>query len=113
MYDAFKEYMSDTYMTSEEILDVLARKAPDSEIIKGSIIYIDNFTGFTPSQYSLLEKLLILCRRVVIGLSIDIHDKPFELGPEYQLFYLTKETLWKLNKMCAPEGGERAGGPAG
>ena len=100
LYDAFKEYMSDTYMTSEEILDVLARKVPDSEIIKGSIIYIDNFTGFTPSQYSLLEKLLLLCRRVVIGLSIDIHDKPFELGPEYQLFYLTKETLWKLNKMC-------------
>lgn len=100
LYDAFKEYMSDTYMTSEELLDVLARKVPDSGIIRDSIIYIDNFTGFTPSQYSLLEKLLLLCRKVVIGLSIDIHDNPYELGPEYQLFYLTKETLWKLNKMC-------------
>ncbi|MFR9133329.1 PD-(D/E)XK nuclease family protein [Frisingicoccus sp.] len=100
LYDAFKEYMSDTYMTSEELLEVLAQKVPDSGILKDSIMYIDNFTGFTPSQYSLLEKLMLLCKRLVIGLSIDVHDKPYELGQEYQLFYLTKETLWKLNKMC-------------
>lgn len=100
LYDAFKEYMSDTYMTSEELLEVLARKVPDSGILKDSVMYIDNFTGFTPSQYSLLEKLMLLCKRLVIGLSIDIHDKPYELGQEYQLFYLTKETLWKLNKMA-------------
>lgn len=100
LYDAFKDYMSDTYMTSEELLEVMARKVEDSEIIKGSVMYIDNFTGFTPSQYTLLEKLLLLCKRLVIGLSIDIHDKPYELGQEYQLFYLTKETFWKLNKMC-------------
>lgn len=43
---------------------------------------------------------MLLCKRLVIGLSIDVHDKPYELGQEYQLFYLTKETLWKLNKMC-------------
>ena len=41
-----------------------------------------------------------MCKKVVIGLSVDIHDRPYELGQEYQLFYLTKETLWKLNKMC-------------
>lgn len=100
LYDAFKEYMSDTYMTSEELLEVLAQRVPDSGILKDSILYIDNFTGFTPSQYCLLEKLMLLCKRLVIGLSIDVHDKPYELGQEYQLFYLTKETLWKINKMC-------------
>ena len=69
-------------------------------MMKGSVVYIENFTGFTPSQYRLLEELLKMCERVVIGLSIDIHEKPYDLGEEYQLFYLTKETLWKLNKMC-------------
>lgn len=43
LYDAFKEYMSDTYMTSEELLEVLARKVPDSGILKDSVMYIDNF----------------------------------------------------------------------
>lgn len=100
LYDAFKEYMADTYMTSEELLDVLANKISSSDTLKGSIIYIDNFTGFTPSQYRLLEELLKLCKKIVIGLSIDVQDKPYEIGHEYQLFYLTKETLWKLNQMC-------------
>ena len=35
--------MSDTYMTSEELLEVLARKVPDSGILKDSVMYIDNF----------------------------------------------------------------------
>ena len=107
LYDAFKEYMSDTYMTAEELLEVLAGKVSYSKLLKGSIMYIDNFTGFTPSQYSLLEKLMLLCKRLVIGLSIDIHDRPYELGQEYQLFYLTKETLWKLNKMAVRLKAER------
>ena len=100
LYEAFREYMSDTYITAEEILDVLARKIPHASILKDSVVYVDNFTGFTPSQYRLLEELLKMCRKVVIGLSIDVKDKPYELGEEYQLFYLTKETLWKLNEMC-------------
>ena len=100
LYDAFKDYMADTYMTAEELLDVLADKIPGAPMMKGSVVYIENFTGFTPSQYRLLEELLKMCERVVIGLSIDIHEKPYDLGEEYQLFYLTKETLWKLNKMC-------------
>ncbi len=67
-----KKYMADTYMTAEELLDVLADKVADADILKGSVMYIDNFTGFTPSQYGLLRKLLKLCEKVVIGLTIDV-----------------------------------------
>ena len=100
LYDAFKKYMADTYMTAEELLDVLAEKVADAQILKDSIMYIDNFTGFTPSQYVLLGKLLKLCEKIVVGLTIDVKDSVYEPGQEYQLFYLTKETLWKLKKMC-------------
>lgn len=101
LYDAFKDYMSDKYMTAEELLTVLSEKIEKSKGLRGSIVYIENFTGFTPSQYRLLEELLRICKKVVIGLSIDVQEKTYELGEEYQLFYLTKETLWKLNQMCA------------
>lgn len=101
LYETFKAYMADTYMTAEELLDVLADKVSDAGILKGSIMYIENFTGFTPSQYSLLKELLKICEKIVIGLTIDVKDRPYDLGKEYQLFYLTKETLWKLKKICA------------
>ena len=100
LYDAFKDYMADTYMTAEELLSVLADRISFSDQLKGSRVYVDNFTGFTPSQYRLLEELMKICDKVVIGLCIDIQDQPYELGQEYQLFYLTKETLWKLNQLC-------------
>ena len=41
LYDAFKKYMADTYMTAEELLDVLAEKVADAQILKDSIMYID------------------------------------------------------------------------
>ncbi|MDD3221367.1 MAG: hypothetical protein EOM34_03270 [Clostridia bacterium] len=100
LYEAFKEYMADTYMTSEELLDVLADRVDDARILRDSVMYIENFTGFTPAQYNLLKRLLKICERVVVGLTIDVKNKPYELGQEYQLFYLTKETLWKLKKIC-------------
>ena len=34
LYEAFKTYMADTYMTAEELLDVLAKKIPSSDLLK-------------------------------------------------------------------------------
>ncbi len=100
LYEGFLDYLSDSFMTAEEILDVLSDHVDDSEKLRDSEIYLDNFTGFTPTQYHLMERLLRICSRVVISLTIDIRDRVQDPGKDYELFHLTKETLWKLEEMC-------------
>jgi len=100
IYKGFKEYIQNHYITTEEVLDVLSDKIYLSESIKDSYIYIDEFTGFTPSQYRLLGELLRYSKKVVVTLTVDPRDMPYELGKKHQLFYLTKETIYKLDKLC-------------
>jgi len=100
IYKGFKQYIQNHYITTEEVLDVLSDKIYLSEKIKNSYIYIDEFTGFTPAQYRLLGELLLYSKKVVITLTVDPLDRPYELGNKHQLFYLTKETIYKLEKLC-------------
>ena len=66
LHRAFKKYTEDKKcIVKEEILEMLCRVLPDSELIRGSVVTLDGYTGFTPVQYRLLERLLQYCRRVV------------------------------------------------
>lgn len=45
IFNAFNEYRKEKYITSEEILDVLYRNIEKSELLRGTTIVIDGFTG--------------------------------------------------------------------
>ena len=75
VYSAFKEYLADNYITSEEILSVLCSVIDRSENIKRSEIILDGFTGFTPIQYRLIELLLIYSGKVIVSVTADSREK--------------------------------------
>ncbi|MDY5807778.1 MAG: hypothetical protein SPM04_09590, partial [Lachnospira sp.] len=62
VYDRFKQYLHDNYITSEEILDVLCDLVEESERIRNSELVFDGFTGFTPIQYKLIRILAGCCK---------------------------------------------------
>ena len=100
IYDSFKSYIEGHYLTAEEILTCLCPYLPDSKIVRESSVYLDNFTGFTPAQYMVLEGLLKYSKGVEITLTVDVRSLPYALKNNYELFYLTKETVWCLEKLC-------------
>ena len=48
IYDYFKEYIKDRYITTEEAMDILAREIMKSEIVRDSIVILDGFTSSCP-----------------------------------------------------------------
>ena len=100
IYEGFLEYISEKYMTTEGILDRLTQVVSESKKIAGSEFYLDEFTGFTPSQYDLLKELLQYGQGMQIALTVDVREDIYHPGKPYQLFYITKETIDKLNHMC-------------
>ena len=60
IYEGFRQYLQGKYITGEEILDVLCEAVPKSEMLKGSVVVLDGFTGFTPVQIKLLRQLLLV-----------------------------------------------------
>ena len=89
LYRGFSEYLNKKYITKEELLDVLCREIPKSELLKNSTVALDGFTGFTPVQNHLLRELMRHCKRVIITVLMDERENPFFFKHPYQVFSLS------------------------
>lgn len=107
IYKGFNEYIQDKFITTEETLELLTRAVTKSHIIRNSVIVFDGFTGFTPIQYRLIQELFGLTQRVIVSLTIDLRENPFELNGEQELFYLSKKTVADLGRLAKESKTER------
>ncbi|MDO5134904.1 MAG: PD-(D/E)XK nuclease family protein [Eubacteriales bacterium] len=99
LYRAFREYLEDHYLTGEELMDALLKALPFSEKVRGSVLLLDGFTGFTPIQVNVLRELLLLCRRVLVTVTMDAGESPAPLGKPHQLFYMSKKMIHTLSSL--------------
>lgn len=100
IYDSFQKYLEGFYLTAEELLGALEQTVEKSQTVKGSVIVLDGYTGFTPVQLSLLKKLLVLAEEVYVTLTMDGEENPFVPDAEYQLFHMTKKTIKGLKELA-------------
>lgn len=98
---AFSEFIQDKYMTAEDVLGVLCDLADQSQILKNSILAFDGFTGFTPVQNKLMNRLLVLSEQVYITITIDEKEDPFANHKEQELFSMSKKMAGSLCRMAA------------
>ena len=106
LYEGFEDYLRERYITKEEMLDVLSGVVPESDILKGSIVAMDGFTGFTPVQDRLLCELLKVCEKVMVTVETDKREDPFVYKHPYQLFALSKQMVTSLVKIAREAGAE-------
>lgn len=106
IYEGFKGFMRDRYITAEEILVLLNEVIDSSDWLKGTVICLDGFTGFTPCQYQLLSKMLKYAKKVMVTVTIDPEEDPDGPLVEHQLFGLSKKTIHKLYKIAGDTGVE-------
>lgn len=100
LYKAFHAYLADQYITAEELLEVLCRVAERSQMIRESVIVLDGFTGFTPIQNMLMQKLMLYAKKVMVTVTIDERENPYHVEGEHQLFYLSKKTVAGLKRLA-------------
>ena len=100
LYQAFLEDIHDRFITTEETLDRLREALPESGIIRGSVIAFDGFTGFTPVQYRVIQELTRLVKKVIVTVTIDDREDPYQPDGEHRLFHLSKKTVADIRR-CA------------
>jgi ATP-dependent helicase/nuclease subunit B len=104
IYEGFKTFMKERYITAEEILVLLNQVIDESQWLKGTVICLDGFTGFTPCQYQLLLKMLTHAKKVMVTVTIDAEETLDSEISEHQLFSLSKKTIQKLYKLANEAG---------
>ena len=68
------------------------------------MIVLDGFTGFTPIQNKLMQKLMLYAGKVMVTLTVDSREDPFRAEGEHHLFYLSKKTAVTLKRLAAEAG---------
>ena len=107
LYESFLEYIKGHFITTEERMDVLCRKLVHSEILKGSVVVFDGFTGFTPIQNRLIQEIMSFADEVLVTITLCEEEKPFEMDGEQKLFYLSKKNVCDLERLAKEAGVER------
>lgn len=99
LYDGFKKYIKDHYITTEESMDILAGELYHSKLIQDSVIVFDGFTGFTPIQNKVIGVLMELCKQVILTLTMENVDSNKGVK-EQELFFLSQKTYQSLMKLA-------------
>lgn len=107
LYKGFMSYIQDSFITTEETLDVLRRSLQKSRLLPGSVVVFDGFTGFTPIQNRVIAELMRLCGEVTMVLTLGAGENPYELDGEQRLFHLTKKTVADLCRLAEENKVER------
>ena len=100
LYKGFTEYIHQKFITTEETLDLLRTSLNKPAIIKDSVIVFDGFTGFTPIQNRVIQELMVLAKEVILTVTLDVKENPFEQDGEQKLFHLSKKTVADLTKLA-------------
>ena len=97
IYEGFENQIKDKYIDDTDILSILANNIENVDFIKDSIIYIDEFSGFTSQEYEVLKQLIKYAKQVNITICIDSME--VETNPDLDIFYSNKQTLNKILRL--------------
>ncbi|MGI6586203.1 MAG: helicase-exonuclease AddAB subunit AddB [Lutisporaceae bacterium] len=103
IYEEFEKRLHDKYIDTDDDLDLLARKLPQCELFESSEIWLDEFSGFTPQEYAVIEKLMSKAVRVNISLCTDCLSEDY--SPEdTDAFLPPKAAAAKLIRLAKDSG---------
>ncbi|MCJ7836296.1 PD-(D/E)XK nuclease family protein [Cuneatibacter sp. NSJ-177] len=96
-YRAFAEEMGQRTIPAEELLLILAKTLPRSKFLKGAVVAMDGFTGFTPVQYQIVAEMLRQCGLVTMAFTLP-EGVPLEPIEEFELFSVSKTSVKRLKE---------------
>ena len=102
IYNKFEDRIKDNFIDEDDILEVLEKQLPLTNMFNNTIIYIDEFVGFTPQEYKIIKRLLDVSKQVNITICTDslIESK----NKEIDIFYTNKKTVMKAINIANSSG---------
>ena len=94
IYEEFEKQIEDKFLDDTDLLAYLENNIDEKCFINNSIIYVDEFMGFTKQEYAVIAKLVKYAKQVTITLCID--SLKLSATPVSDIFYSNKQTLSKL-----------------
>lgn len=99
IYEQYDEQIKHSYIDEADELTILAENIENIKWLKNSVIYIDEFAGFTYSEYQVIKELIKYAKQVNITITVDNLEQT--LNPDTDIFYANKITVKKLQDIVS------------
>ena len=76
----YQDRIQGNYIDEADSLDLLAQNIELVDFFNDAIIYIDEFAGFTPNEYQIIEKLCTLAKEINVTICTDSLEKVDNVG---------------------------------
>ena len=96
VYEAYEKLIENKYFDTEDVYGVLARKVSELDELNGATIFVDEYTGFTPLQYDIIENLAKISKNMYFSLTTDLK----RLNSKNGVFSKTNISYLKINEIC-------------
>ncbi len=95
IYSCYDEKIKNNYLDADDLLTRVAEILPSSNLFQNSRIYIDEFVGFTPQEYKIMEILLKTAKEVTLTICSDNITRT-----QKDMFYSNNKTAQKLLELA-------------
>ena len=94
IYEEFEKKIEKDFLDENDTLTILENQLCNTNMFDNTVIYIDEFVGFTPQEYKIIKKLLEVSKQLSITICTDslIENK----NKDADIFYTNKKTASKI-----------------
>lgn len=103
-FHAMQNGMEEHTIAAEELLPVLARELQKENLLSGTIVAMDHFTGFTPVQQQILTEIIRQAEAVWLAMILPEEEDEADELREGELFYMSRLTCFTLERMAEAAG---------
>ena len=102
VYRWFREKCGVTQITEDDIYNAMCPLVRESARLRGSTLYFDGYTGFTPTQYNLVGELMSVCKDMYVTVVVD----PAELtgNTRTACFRMSHDTIRQMSDRAKENG---------
>lgn len=88
LYYEYESRINNNFLDENDSLSILAKELDKTNMFNDSIIFIDEFLGFTKQEYNIFEKLLKKADNITVAIPVDDLNK--KTNKETDIFYFNK-----------------------
>ena len=100
IYKAFESCIEGRYTTVEDRPEAMLSVIDRAHFFDGAVVAFDGFTGFTPVQYKIIEKIVQKAEKVIITATLP-YDEPYNVfRGEEELFAMSKTMIARAGKIA-------------
>lgn len=92
--DKYNKTINNSYIDESDLLGLLIENIDKTNMFNDTLIYIDEFMGFTSQEYKIIEKLINIAYKVTVTICAD--EINYDLVDMTDIFYFNKQTANKL-----------------